>query len=76
MPKTSKPRMVKKYTGEAMELSQQISREEYKAIKRMDKVQLTAYLQRIYLRGCMDGVTATAETAAREQKPEETATEE
>lgn len=67
----SKPRMVKKYTDEAMKQSQQISREDYKAIKHMDKVQLTAYLQRVYHRGYMDGVAATAEAAANEQKSEE-----
>ena len=67
----SETHMVKKYTDEAMEQSKQISREDYKAIKHMDKVQLTAYLQRIYRRGYMDGVTATAEAAANEQKSEE-----
>lgn len=67
----SKTRMVKKYTDEAMKQSQQLSREDYKAIKHMDKVQLTAYLQRVYNRGYMDGVTATAEAAANEQKSEE-----
>lgn len=65
----SKTRMVKKYTDEAMKQSQQISREDYKAVKHMDKVQMTAYLQRVYRRGYEAGVAA-AEAAAKERKPE------
>lgn len=65
----SKTRMVKKYTDEAIEQSLQISREDYKAVKHMDKVQLTAYLRRVFLRGYDAGVDA-AKAAAKGQKPE------
>lgn len=42
----------------------QMRREDYKAVKHMDKAQMTAYLQRIYMRGYEAGCKA-----AQEQKP-------
>lgn len=64
----SKTRMVKKYTDEAMKQSQQISREDYKAVKHMDKVQLTAYLQRVYKRGYDAGYQAAVKSVAPQLK--------
>lgn len=71
----AKMRTVKKYTDEAVKQSQQMSREDYKAIKHMDKIQLTAYMQRVYWRGYKAGVAA-AEAAAKAQKPEAATVEE
>ena len=42
----AKTRMDKEYTGEVMKQAQQMSREDYKAVKHMDKMQMIAYLQR------------------------------
>ena len=36
----------------------QMKRDDYKAIKHMDKATLTAYLKRIYTRGYEDGLKA------------------
>lgn len=38
----------------------QMKREDYKAVKHMDKAQLTAYLARVYRRGYEAGVKALA----------------
>lgn len=47
-----------------------LRREDYKAIKRMDKVQMTAYLQRVYRRGYDAGVAAERERTTSKQTPE------
>jgi len=45
--------------------AQTMKREDYKAIKHMDKAALTAYLSRVYMRGYEAGLKATTpETAS------------
>lgn len=41
-----------------------MKRDDYKAIKRMDREQMTAYLKRVYMRGYEAGCKATAKTDA------------
>lgn len=72
----AKTRMDKKYTGEVMKQAQQMSREDYKAVKHMDKVQMIAYLQRIYRRGYEAGVKAEATRQKAEQAAAEAVAEE
>lgn len=43
----------------------QMKRDDYKAIKHMDKQQLTAYLTRLYRRGYEAGLKAAAEQGAK-----------
>ena len=47
----SEIRTVKKRTTFGMKQAQQLSREQYKTIKHMDKVELADYLGRVYRRG-------------------------
>ena len=72
----AKTRMDKKYTGEVMKQAQQMSREDYKAVKHMDKVQMIAYLQRIYRRGYEAGVKPEATPQKAEQAAAEAVVEE
>lgn len=60
--------MARIYTDEAVKRAAEISREDYKAIKHMNKVELTHYLSRIYKRGYEAGSVA-AQKAAAEQTP-------
>lgn len=46
-----------------------MNREDYKAVKHMDKAQLTAYLERVYRRGFDAGVKAMAEKAGHSVTP-------
>ena len=46
-----------------------MKREDYKAIKHMDKATLTAYLERIYMRGYDAGVKALAEKTGHSVTP-------
>lgn len=46
-----------------------MKREDYKAIKHMDKAQLTAYLERVYRRGFDAGVRAMAEKTGHSVTP-------
>ncbi len=46
-----------------------MKREDYKAIKHMDKAQLTAYLERVYRRGFDAGVKAMAEKTGHSVTP-------
>jgi len=41
-----------------------MKRDDYKAIKRMNKAELTAYLSRVYMRGYEAGLKAAAPTYA------------
>ena len=54
---------------------QQMKREDYKAVKHMNKEQLTAYLQRVYRRGFDAGAAAAAglKKAAPPPAPQQTA---
>ena len=45
-----------------------MKREDYKAIKHMNKQQLTAYLQRVFMRGYEAGQKAIAPVAAVENE--------
>ena len=47
-----------------------LSREEYRAIKQMDKEQLTAYLRRLYRRGYDAGVAAERKRTTSKQASE------
>lgn len=51
----------------------QMRREDYKAVKHMDKAQMTAYLQRIYRRGYAAGFKTAIEqmNAEKQQAPSE-----
>ncbi len=46
-----------------------MKREDYKAIKHMDREQLTAYLERVYRRGFDAGVRAMAEKTGHSVTP-------
>ena len=56
--------MARIYTDEAVKRAAEISREDYKAIKHMNKVELTHYLSRIYKRGYEAGSVAAQQTPA------------
>lgn len=56
MPKTQTVQM---YTKEAVDKAKGISHADYKAIKHMNKIELTHYLHRIYMRGFEDGKKAS-----------------
>lgn len=45
-----------------------MTRDHYKAIKHMDKQELTAYLQRVYRRGYADGQAAAKAAEAAKQE--------
>lgn len=47
----------------------QMRREDYKAVKHMDKAQMTAYLQRIYRRGYAAGFKAAQEQTSAKVEP-------
>ena len=47
----SELRTVQRFTDEAVERAKGIDREDYKRIKHMGKIELTAYLGRLYARG-------------------------
>ena len=55
----------------------QMKREDYKAVKRMDKQQLTAYLQKVYQRGFAAGQQAphVGQAAKAAPAPDTTETE-
>lgn len=46
-----------------------IKREDYKAIKHMDRAEMTAYLGRVYMRGYDAGVKALAEKTGHTVTP-------
>ena len=48
-----------------------LPREEYRAIKHMDKAQLTVYLRRLYRRGYEAGAKAAMEEIQKQQAPSE-----
>lgn len=50
---------------------QQLTREQYKMIKRMDKAALVAYLGRVYLRGYNAGKKAAIESGGEKTSPPE-----
>ena len=67
-------RTVRKYTEKAIEESALVKREDYKAIKHMDRVQLSHYLQLVYAKGYDAGLMA-AQAKKEEPPAEETAAE-
>lgn len=56
--------MARIYTDEAVKRAAEISREDYKAIKHMDKVVLAAYLSRVWKRGYDAGYQAAVKSVA------------
>ena len=66
----SKTRMARRYTAGAIEKSNTISRDTYKRVKHMDKVEMTAYLESLYTRGYEAGYKAAAEIAAKQAMDE------
>ena len=54
-----------------MASANQLSLEDYRAVKHMDKAQLTAYLQRVYRRGYEAGAKAAMEEIQKQQAPSE-----
>ncbi|WP_298031585.1 hypothetical protein [uncultured Dysosmobacter sp.] len=59
----SNTRMVSKFTDQAVAAAAQMKREDYKAVKHMSKIELTAYLGRIWRRGYEAGLKAGAKAA-------------
>lgn len=53
-----------------------LNRETYKAVKHMDKKQMTEYLARLYRRGFEDGKHASAEHLKRKAEEQRTAAKE
>lgn len=49
----------------------EMKREDYKAVKHMDKAQLTAYLARVYRRGYEAGVKTLASEMKNASKPKQ-----
>lgn len=58
-------RTVRKYTEKAIEESALVKREDYKAIKHMDRVQLSHYLQLVYKKGYDAGLMAAQRRTER-----------
>ena len=56
--------MARIYTDEAVKRAAEISREDYKTIKHMDKATLAAYLSRVWKRGYDAGYQAAVESVA------------
>lgn len=56
--------MARIYTDEAVKRAAEISREDYKTIKHMDKVALAAYLSRVWKRGYDAGYQAAVKSVA------------
>ena len=67
-------RTVRKYTEKAIEESALVKREDYKAIKHMDRVQLSHYLQLVYAKG-YDAGLMSVQVKKEEPTAEETAVE-
>ncbi len=57
-----------RHTAHDLELAGQMRREDYKAIKRMDKVALASYLSRVWKRGYDAGIKA-AEAQTKTSAP-------
>ena len=64
---------VKKYPKAVVDLAGQMRRDDYRTVKHMNKVDLTAYLTRVWRRGYEAGLKAAGETqkAADPEKSEE-----
>lgn len=56
--------MAQIYTDEAVKRAAEISREDYKTIKHMDKATLAAYLSRVWKRGYDAGYQAAVKSVA------------
>ena len=56
--------MARIYTDEAVKRAAEISREDYKTIKHMDKATLAAYLSRVWKRGYDAGYQAAVKSVA------------
>lgn len=63
---SKKARTVKKYTAEAVKKSEQLSRDDYKRIKHMDKVTMAAYLDHLFFRGYQAGYEAAKQVMSKE----------
>ncbi len=63
----SKVVAVHKYTDNAVTDAKELTKEQYKKVKHMDKIQLINLLRRIYKRGYQDALSAIA---AQEQQEE------
>ena len=61
----SKAVTVHKYTDNAVADAKELTKEQYKKVKHMDKIQLTNLLRRIYKRGYQDALSVIA---AQEQQ--------
>lgn len=66
-----KTRTVQVYTDEAVKAANQMTHDDYKAIKHMSKIDLVAYLSRIYQRGFQAGARASAAKAREELEKKE-----
>lgn len=66
-------RTARKRTAFGMEQARQLSREQYKTIKHMDKVELADYLGRVYRRGYEAGYEAAIEQAKAQVAADEAA---
>ena len=56
--------MARIYTDDAVKRAAEISREDYKTIKHMDKATLAAYLSRVWKRGYDAGYQAAVKSVA------------
>lgn len=59
-------RTVPKFTEEAIARADKVSREDYKAIKHMSKIELVDYMDRVYRRGFEAGREAGLKEAKKE----------
>lgn len=56
LPKGKKKRTAKKYTKYAVELSEQMSKEDWQKIKHFNKIEMSLYIQGVYQQGFKAGV--------------------
>lgn len=66
----SNPRTGRMYDPEAVKMSGQMTREAYKTVKHMDKVQLTAYIGKVWSDGYQAGLTAAKGNPGTGNAPE------
>ena len=72
----SNTRTVQRFTDKAVERANLIPKEEYKAIKHMNKIELAHYLSQVYARGYNEGYKDCTEKHKAEANSPAAATEE
>ena len=73
LPKGKKKRTVQKYTKYAVELSEQMSKEDWQKIKHFGKIEMALYIQGVYQQGFKAGVESVKPKVSKTpiEKPSE-----